>query len=209
MRNNGRHRAAAALAAVLLLVSPLIALAAERTPGTSPPNGLPGGVDIIGGWDYETGTWRAARMDSDGHLLTRPADPVAQPVQVWTAKTILAGVADSSAAPFSTDGYSKVYVLLRYREASASPQLSISWRTGLSAAVDSTGIWYEPLGLRDRLGRLLPSYNPAALQSPVRMQRFLLTDSLGVAVDPGAWSTLRVLNEGARVVIDLWLELVK
>lgn len=202
-------RFVAALAAVLLLVSPMLVTADVRVPGDSPADGKPGGARIIGGWNYDLGRWEVADVDEEGRLRVHVEGTPAQIIQHWTAKTILAGVADSSAAPFSTDGYSKVYVLLRYREASPSPQVSIAWRSGLSAAVDTTAIWYDDLGQRDRGGRLLPSYSAADLQSPVRMHRFLLTDTTGVALQPSAWSTLRVLNEGARVVIDLWLELVK
>lgn len=71
----GLRSLVAAVAALALLVSPLAGFAAEQIPGRSPNNGLPGGVDIMGGWDFETSTWRAVGVDANGAVYTRPLYP--------------------------------------------------------------------------------------------------------------------------------------
>jgi hypothetical protein len=106
MLNRCRTLTAAALA-VLLVLAPLESMAAERTPNTTPPNGLPGGVDIMGGWDGTT--WRALGTDPNGILRTTEEYPITTqraPLPVATLVPVHSGhKALSNGAALSPYGY--------------------------------------------------------------------------------------------------------
>jgi hypothetical protein len=77
----------ATVAAFLLLLSPLTAFSAERTPDTTPTNGKPGGVDIIGGWDGST--WRSIMTDPSGILRTTEEYPITTQRGEFAAGTLV------------------------------------------------------------------------------------------------------------------------
>jgi hypothetical protein len=77
----------ATVAAFLLLLSPTLALSAERTPDTVAPNGKPGGVNIIGGWDGAA--WRAVGVDPSGILRMTEEYPITTQRGEFAAGTLI------------------------------------------------------------------------------------------------------------------------
>ena len=216
----------AALCAVLIVLTPCVALA--QSPATTGNNGSPtgtGGIRVLGS-DGTTDHW--LNVDANGNIGVSTATTGQNTiVPHWTSHTIGAGVADSSSAAFSTDGYSKVYALIRFRGPGADGvALDLAWRSSLGANLDTTSTWYEVLGTQPR-GGLTVQFNKnggtdgiaASGTGLYRMYRIPLMDSLATGsvnsparnfMVPSAWSSIWVKNiSGATVIIDLWFELIK
>lgn len=194
----------AVLAVLMLLLTPPLAISAERIPDSTPANGRPGGVDIIGAWDGTS--WRVLRTDSDGVLsVTEANSPSFEVINHKTNVTVAAAGVDSSATPVITAGYKRVWALVRIREATVAAAASLEFgvRGHLTAQLDSTAGWWFKLGAgASKSGKTLA----VADFGRDRFVQIPLVDSLSGQFVEAPYMSLWIVNRtGAQIKTDTWL----
>lgn len=168
-----QSRALAALAALLLVLSPLVAPAGEVLDGDTPPNGAPQSGDLGAVWDGSA--HRVKRGDTFGNTDTRD-------VTKWDWQ--VGGLNLRNNQPINDQFVSQIIDTRKFGD---RPTLLISWPGGTtsgeplyvgldllySTALDSTSVFRFPLG----------GCSPRAMSSTVGTQNFKILTATPMQID--------------------------